>query len=95
MSLLKVADTSLPIDSLRDDQYVLDVLAWRRGLSEMNVRSLAYEYITGNIAEECRDAYLEYLHRFGKDNRRGPRKEFPKRSRGTKRSSMGRRSRGD
>ena len=60
----------------------------------MNVRSLAYEYITGNIAEECRDAYLEYQDRFGK-GKRGHRKEFTKRSRGTKRSSMGRRSRGD
>lgn len=40
-------------------------LRWRASLSEVEVRSLASDYLRGMVDECNADAYLEFVHRFG------------------------------
>lgn len=59
-------------------------LEWRRSLSDIDVRALAYEYKTGNLDQCSQDAWAEYQHRFGDPDTgrklQGPSVEFPKKA---------------
>ena len=37
---------------------------WAKGLNEQILRSLAAEYLMGNVGQDCADAYKEYERRF-------------------------------
>lgn len=89
MSLLDKVDTATVTYPPRTPEYEAEVMAWRKALPDFIVRSLAYDYLRANLSEDCRDAYLEYQHRFGDENKKKrPRKEFSSR----KRSSIKRRN---
>ncbi len=60
--------------------YEAQRLAWRRSLTDADVRALAYEYKVGNYDECSTDAWAEYQDRFG-DRANGPQQEFTKKTR--------------
>lgn len=75
-----------------DAAYQEERLAWRKSLSDMDVRSLAYDYKCG-LQDECNaDAMEEYLLRFGEGSN-GPRQEFTSRTRKARPSKSPRRRR--
>lgn len=67
----------IPSDS--DDDAVRR-LAWRQSLPEWLVRSLASDYLRGQVDECNHDAYLEYEHRYG--SHRAKHSEKGRRARG-------------
>lgn len=77
-----------------DPSYMAERLAWRKSLTDTDVRALAYEYKVGNYDECSTDAWAEYQERFG-DRANGPQKEFTqKRRKRTASQSRKRRSKG-
>jgi len=59
--------------SLERPESMLDAdaarIAWAKGLREMDLRSLAVDYLRGDRSQACVDAYEEYKRRFPDDEK--------------------------
>ena len=61
--------------------YIDECLTWRRGLSEVVVRSLASDYLRGIIEPCTTDAFQEYEYRWGPHEKGPQRISKPKKAR--------------